>query len=164
MIEKEARKHTFSIITIHLGISVSGKTWGHITLRTWWNPCLLSYATPRASLHQGFADNSLDKESSTAKRGSRMGSRHTGICIWPSFLSVHLQSLSVLLLIGVCWGVRKEEPLYWWNKVMDRLPTYSSCPEALSSFQQPWVILRAAFTCTEVSGTVEIDEASLQWP
>lgn len=91
-----------------------------------------------------------------------MGSRHTGICIGPSLLKVHLRSLSVLLLIGVCWGVRKEEPLYWWNKVTDRLPTYSSCSEALSSFQQPRVILCAAFICTEVDGTVEIDDASLQ--
>lgn len=101
----------------------------------------------RALLVSSWTENSVQQKG-VLKWGVAIGVR-----VWPSLLKsteehkVYLRSLSVLLLIGVCWRGRKEEPFYQWNKVMDRLPTYSY-PEPLPSFQLPCMILCAAFIGT----------------
>lgn len=126
--------HIFPIGTFNFGILVTGKTWRVLAF------------SPTHSLGLGSTRTLLTspwtKSPGQVEGCPQMGSsqRHLHLAKSLEERKVYLRSLPVLLLIRVYWGGRKEEggPLYWWNKVTDRLSTihcvWSHC--LLSSYPE----------------------------
>lgn len=109
-----------------------------------------STPSPRSGLHQGSADISLGRESSTVKRVLKWGVA-IDISVWPKSLEDHkiyLRSFPVLLMNGFYWGSRREEPfpgiINSWLEFQPILLVWRRLP----SFQLPCVILCTAFICT----------------